>query len=397
MFWPAVRATKERSRVASIRFKNIIKRYENGALAVDDVSFDVADGAFCVLLGPSGCGKSTLLRMLAGLEAITQGDVFVGDARVNDRSPKDRDIAMVFQNYALYPHLSVLDNIAFPLEARGVGRKERRERAAKVGSSVQLDGLLERKPAELSGGQRQRVALARAIIREPKAFLFDEPLSNLDAKMRQSMRAELRMLHRRLGVTSIYVTHDQEEAMALADQIVVMSAGEVRQIGAPMDVYNAPADRFVAGFVGVPAMNFLEGRVAIDASGVNFVCEGNLLPLPRTWGEALRSHIGTPLTLAVRPTAMRLTQSGVGMSLRVRGAELLGDQMDLHTLGPGNTPVVARVSSRVDVREGDTIRVSCDPIGTHIFQQGPFGLRVCGNWSETSNAEPSVANAFAAT
>ncbi len=364
--------------MTAIRFQHVSKRYENGALAVDDVSFDVSDGAFCVLLGPSGCGKSTLLRMLAGLEAISQGDVLVGDRRVNDLSPKDRDIAMVFQNYALYPHLSVLDNIAFPLEARGVGRKERRERAAKVGSSVQLDGLLERRPAELSGGQRQRVALARAIIREPKAFLFDEPLSNLDAKMRQSMRAELRSLHRRLGVTSIYVTHDQEEAMALADQIVVMNAGNVRQIGAPMDVYDAPADRFVAGFVGVPAMNFFDGRVSIDPSGVHFVCEGNLLPLPRAWADRLAPHKAQSLSLGVRPSALRVVKDGPGLSLRVRGVELLGDQADLHALGPGNVPVIARVSSRLDVREGDTIRAACDPAGTHVFHHGTLGARICG-------------------
>lgn len=364
--------------MTAIRFQHVSKRYENGALAVDDVSFDVADGAFCVLLGPSGCGKSTLLRMLAGLEAISGGDVHVADRRVNDLSPKDRDIAMVFQNYALYPHLSVLDNIAFPLEARGVARKERRERAAKVAASVQLDGLLERRPAELSGGQRQRVALARAIIREPKAFLFDEPLSNLDAKMRQSMRAELRSLHRRLGVTSIYVTHDQEEAMALADQIVVMNAGKVRQIGAPMDVYNAPADRFVAGFVGVPAMNFFDGRVTIDASGVHFVCEGNLLPLPRVWADSLAAYKAQSLSLGVRPSALRIVKDGPGLSLRVRSIELLGDQADLHALGPGNVPVIARVPSRLDVREGDTVRAACDPVGTHVFHHGPLGSLICG-------------------
>lgn len=383
--------------MAAIKFRNIVKRYENGALAVDGVSFDVADGAFCVLLGPSGCGKSTLLRMLAGLEAITQGDVFVGEKRVNEQSPKDRDIAMVFQNYALYPHLSVLDNIAFPLEARGVAKKERREQAAKIASSVQLDGLLDRKPGELSGGQRQRVALARAIIREPKAFLFDEPLSNLDAKMRQSMRGELRGLHRRLGVTSIYVTHDQEEAMALADQIVVMSAGKVRQIGAPMDVYNAPADRFVAGFVGVPAMNFLEGRVTIDGSGVHFVCEGNLLPLPRAWAEALTPHTGQSLTLGVRPGAMMPSKSGAGMSLRVRGVELLGDQMDLHALGPGNSPMIARVASRLDIREGDTLRVACDPAGTHVFHPGPLGSRICGHHVEQHAQAAVAAGSMAAT
>jgi sn-glycerol 3-phosphate transport system ATP-binding protein len=381
--------------VTAIRFKHVSKRYENGALAVDDVSFEVADAAFCVLLGPSGCGKSTLLRMLAGLEGISSGEVHVGDRLVNNLSPKDRDIAMVFQNYALYPHLSVLDNIAFPLEARGVGRKERRERAAKVGASVQLDGLLERRPAELSGGQRQRVALARAIIREPKAFLFDEPLSNLDAKMRQSMRAELRSLHRRLGVTSIYVTHDQEEAMALADQIVVMSAGKVRQIGPPMEVYNAPADRFVAGFVGVPAMNFFEGRVTIDAAGVHFVCEGNLLPLPRVWADKLAEHKSSSLALGVRPTALRVVKDGPGLSLRVRSIELLGDQADVHALGPGNVPVIARVSSRLDVREGDTIRAACDPVGTHVFHHGPLGELICGHHAEVASVHTSQPSSLA--
>lgn len=385
--------------MASISLKNIVKDFASASRVVDDVCVDVADGSFCVLLGPSGCGKSTLLRIIAGLEHATSGDIVIGARRVNDVSPKDRDIAMVFQNYALYPHLSVVDNIAFPLEARGVSKRERRERAAKVAASVQLESLLDRKPSELSGGQRQRVALARAIIREPKAFLFDEPLSNLDAKMRQVMRVELRALHRRLGITSVYVTHDQEEALALADQIVVLAAGKVRQVGSPTDIYNTPADRFVAGFVGVPSMNFLP--CTLDASGTSCIIGRSdsstglsTIPLPAHWAEPLHAHFtrqggkngntaGNRCVLGIRPSSLQLcTPDSAALRLRIRSTELLGDVIDVHATVQGDHEVVARLPAHAVHASGSLANASIDCTidfsGAHMFEASGEGTRLCG-------------------
>ncbi len=363
---------------------------------LDDVSFDVPDGAFCVLLGPSGCGKSTLLRIIAGLEDASSGELRIGDVRMNERSPKDRDIAMVFQSYALYPHLSVVDNIAFPLEARGVAKKERRERAAKVAESVQLAGLLDRRPAQLSGGQRQRVALARAIIREPRVFLFDEPLSNLDAAMRQAMRVEIRALHKRLGVTSVYVTHDQEEALALADRIVVMRSGKVRQVGSPMEIYEAPADRFVAGFVGVPAMNFVRCNVSRTQAGTQLLCGDAAIAAPQSWSDALANI--SECWLGVRPSALRLVRSNANTNVvrvRVVNVELLGDVMDLHGFGPSGTPMIARVPSSRDVREGDVVSMALDFSGAHAFTidaaGDQSGTRLCGGLAAHERASAVAA------
>ncbi len=250
--------------MASVSFREVRKKY--GELEViHGVSTEVADGEFVVIVGPSGCGKSTLLRMVAGLEPITSGEIRIGERVVNDLEPKDRDIAMVFQNYALYPHMSVYENMSYGLRIKGFAKDDIETRVQKAASILELKGFLDRKPRQLSGGQRQRVAMGRAIVREPAVFLFDEPLSNLDAKLRVQMRAELQALHRRLGTTSLYVTHDQVEAMTLAHRMIVMNAGRAEQIGAPLELYDAPANLFVAGFIGSPAMNMLTGR--LDADG----------------------------------------------------------------------------------------------------------------------------------
>src|SRR5512146_2313598 len=247
--------------MAHVTLEGVRKVYENGFVAVHDASFEIADGEFVVLVGPSGCGKSTTLRMIAGLEAVSSGQVRIGDRIVNDVPPKDRDIAMVFQNYALYPHMTVRENLAFGLKLRKLPRAEIGARVQHAASLLELDAILDRRPAQLSGGQRQRVAVGRAIVREPAVFLFDEPLSNLDAKLRVQMRREISSLHRRLGATMVYVTHDQTEAMTMGDRIVVMNAGHVQQIGTPMELYDHPVNMFVAGFIGSPAMNFVPGTV----------------------------------------------------------------------------------------------------------------------------------------
>ena len=247
--------------MASIGLKNVVKKYDNGHVAVNDANLEIADGEFMVLVGPSGCGKSTTLRMIAGLEAITAGDIMIGDRRVNDVQPGDRDIAMVFQNYALYPHMTVRDNLSFGLRTRKMAKSEIEARITRAAEILSIHALLDRQPAEMSGGERQRIALGRAIVRQPAAFLFDEPLSNLDAKLRVQMRIELARLHQTLGTTTVYVTHDQVEAMTLGDRITVMNNGVIQQVDTPLNLYHQPANHFVAGFLGSPAMNFLSGAV----------------------------------------------------------------------------------------------------------------------------------------
>jgi multiple sugar transport system ATP-binding protein len=262
--------------MSGIRLEDVTKRYPNGVRAVDDVSLDIADGEFMVLVGPSGCGKTTLLRSIAGLEDVTAGTIWIGDSDVTEKTPQQRDIAMVFQNYALYPHMSVADNLAYGLKLRRMAKAERDARVRDIAVKLGLDELLSRKPAALSGGQRQRVAMGRAIVREPKAFLMDEPLSNLDAKLRVSMRAELARLHERLGVTTVYVTHDQVEAMTLGQRVAVMRDGVIQQVDAPQNLFNRPRNLFVAAFIGSPAMNLVEARIAgglIRFAGIE-------LPLP---------------------------------------------------------------------------------------------------------------------
>ncbi len=308
-----------------VALESVEKTYPNGFKAIHGIDIDIADGEFVVLVGPSGCGKSTLLRMVAGLETVTGGAIRIGDRVVNDLEPADRDIAMVFQNYALYPHMSVRDNMAYGLKNRGFDRAEIERRVNEAARILQLDAMLDRRPRQLSGGQRQRVAMGRAIVREPAVFLFDEPLSNLDAKLRVQMRVEIKKLQQSLGTTSIYVTHDQVEAMTMANRLVVMNAGVAEQIGTPIEVYEKPASTFVAGFIGSPAMNFLSAQVGDDGHTVK-LSDGTTLPL--TNGGAAP---GRPVTLGLRPEHMLPTSDADGtLSIEVDLVEHLGADTLIH-------------------------------------------------------------------
>ena len=344
--------------MANITLKNVKKSYGNNAV-VHGVDVDIADGEFIVIVGPSGCGKSTLLRMIAGLEEITDGEVSIGSRVVNKLEPKDRDIAMVFQNYALYPHMSVYDNMAYGLRIRKLSDADIETRVQKAAKILELGALLQRKPRELSGGQRQRVAMGRAIVREPAAFLFDEPLSNLDAKLRVQMRLEIQKLHRELKTTSIFVTHDQVEAMTLAQRMIVMNAGRAEQIGAPMEVYDNPATMFVAGFIGSPAMNFLPGFV----KGGNLqLAEGVGIALPPAIFEKTKD--GDAITLGVRPEHFAVTASG--MPFRVENAEALGADSLVHGVIAGALCVV-RVDGHSRHANGETLCVTAAPDKLYFF------------------------------
>ncbi len=323
------------------------------------VSIDIAEGEFVVLVGPSGCGKSTLLRMLAGLEHVTSGEIMIGDRVVNSLPPKDRDIAMVFQNYALYPHLTVADNMAFSLMLKNASKAEIMERVHPAAEILGLTNLLDRYPRQLSGGQRQRVAMGRAIVRDPQVFLFDEPLSNLDAKLRVSMRAEIKNLHQRLKTTTVYVTHDQIEAMTMADKIVVMHDGRVEQVGAPLDLYDNPSNLFVAGFIGSPAMNMLTGRVDPDHASRFVTGDGVALPLARPANSTMPGNA----IYGLRPESMHL---GGDIPLTVEVVEPTGSET--HVIGRiGATEVVGVFRERVSAGPGERIGIRIDTSATHLF------------------------------
>ena len=362
--------------MAQVTLSNVGKQY--GAIeAVRDFSLEIADGEFVVLVGPSGCGKSTTLRMIAGLEDITTGTISIEGRVVNEDHPKDRDIAMVFQNYALYPHMSVSQNMAFALKLRKIPKDEIDRRVRTTAAMLGIETLLKRKPRQLSGGQRQRVALGRAIVREPKAFLFDEPLSNLDAKLRVTTRAELKALHQRLKTTTIYVTHDQEEAMTLGDRIVVMADGLIQQRGTPFAVYRHPVNRFVASFIGTPPMNFVEGSIVQQEEGLRFESEGGqiTLRLDEAHARQLRPARGLPTTLGLRPQAMTLARAetpGRTICATVRIIELLGDQMDV-VCTIGRQPLIARVRAEPGVSSGDMVHLAVELDRLHFFAPGEFG------------------------
>jgi multiple sugar transport system ATP-binding protein len=344
--------------MASVNINGVRKSFGNVAI-IHGVSVDIRDGEFVVLVGPSGCGKSTLLRMIAGLENITGGEIRIGPRVVNNVPPKERDIAMVFQNYALYPHMTVADNMAFSLKLR---RAPRDEIAAKVNRAAEILGLqklLDRYPRQLSGGQRQRVAMGRAIVRDPQVFLFDEPLSNLDAKLRVAMRTEIKALHQRLTTTTVYVTHDQIEAMTMADKIVVMHDGIVEQIGAPLELYDRPANLFVAGFIGSPAMNFIKGR--LEDGG--FVSEGGLR-LPA--GAAPAGSDGRPVIYGIRPEHFQLTDAGVPLEVVV--VEPTGSET-LVVAKAGGQELLCVFRERITAGPGETIRVQPSPDLVHLFDQ----------------------------
>jgi len=342
--------------MATLTLDNVKKSYADREV-VHGVSCDVADGELVVVVGPSGCGKSTLLRMVAGLEDITSGAVAIDGRVVNGVEPKDRDIAMVFQNYALYPHMSCFDNIAYGLRMRGMDNGEIRTRVGRAAATLQLDGLLDRKPRQLSGGQRQRVAMGRAIVRDPKVFLFDEPLSNLDAKLRVQMRVEIKRLQQDLHVTSLYVTHDQVEAMTLADRLIVMNAGNADQIGPPLELYERPATAFVAGFIGSPAMNLIEGRV--DGAGVVI---GNC-----TVPFAGNGNAGQTILVGLRPEHLELAGDGP-LPLSVELLERLGADTIVHgKLGGDGIAMTARAAGTIDPPLGQTLRFAVRPEHIHLF------------------------------
>jgi multiple sugar transport system ATP-binding protein len=325
----------------NVRFENITKRFD-ASVVVDQLDLAVSEGEFAVLLGPSGCGKTTTLRMLAGLEDATSGDIFIGDERVNDVPTRYRDVAMVFQNYALYPHMTIAENVAYPLRVRKTPVGEINQRVKRVADMLEIQGLLGRRPRELSGGERQRVALARAIIREPRVYLMDEPLSNLDAKLRVHMRGELKRLQRELGTTTIYVTHDQAEAMTLADRIAIMRAGKLQQFDTPMSIYNRPANRFVAEFVGSPGMNFIEGT--INAAARNFTSNALTLTLEESQLVRLTGH--ERISFGIRPEHIEVSNAERDGWLRanVYVTELMGNETFVF-LKLGDDKLVARASA----------------------------------------------------
>ena len=353
--------------MAQVHLRGVKKTYDNKIEVIHGIDMEIADGEFIVIVGPSGCGKSTLLRMVAGLERITGGEVAIGDRVVNELEPKDRDIAMVFQNYALYPHMSVYQNMAYGLKIKKMPKDEIERRVQKAAKILELGTFLQRLPRQLSGGQRQRVAMGRAIVREPAVFLFDEPLSNLDAKLRVQMRLEIKRLQRELGVTSIYVTHDQVEAMTLADRLIVMNSGVADQIGTPMDVYDRPASVFVAGFIGSPAMNFLAAKVgqdrkSVDLAGTN--ANGAIsLPLARPTSAA----VGTAVALGVRPEHLHPAADGP-LQFEVELAEPLGADTLLHgRFGAARELVTVRQGGHVIARPGEMRHFKAEPGHLHLF------------------------------
>jgi len=347
--------------MANVKIDNVFKRY-GAAQVMHGVSADISDGEFVVLVGPSGCGKSTLLRMLAGLEQISEGEISIGDTVVNDMLPKDRDIAMVFQSYALYPHKTVYDNISFPLLMAKRPKDEIDQKVRAAADILDLTNYLKRYPKELSGGQRQRVAMGRAIVRDPQVFLFDEPLSNLDAKLRVTMRVEIKRLHQRLGTTIVYVTHDQIEAMTMADKIVVMRDGRVEQIGRPLDLYDAPANTFVAGFIGSPSMNFINGKIAAKAGGKVFVSDGGLeLPLPETPASE-----GQSVIYGIRPEHIEVGESATQVEVVV--VEPTGSESQIFAR-VGDENIDALVKERIVAQSGDSIGFVIDPAQVHLFDR----------------------------
>ncbi|MFQ6131219.1 MAG: ABC transporter ATP-binding protein [Armatimonadota bacterium] len=352
-------------------------------VAVKDLNLEIQDKEFVVLVGPSGCGKTTCLRMIAGLEEVTEGEIHIGDRLVNDVSPKDRDIAMVFQNYALYPHMSVFDNMAFGLKLRKVPKQEIRDRVQRAADMLGLADLLHRKPKELSGGERQRVALGRAIVREPAVFLMDEPLSNLDAKLRIETRAELIKLHRRLGITTVYVTHDQVEAMTMGDRIVVLRDGLVQQVDTPLGLYNNPVNRFVAGFIGSPPMNFLDCQLAQRDGGIWVDAESFAVRASDSQNGALVPHLGKRMEFGLRPedifdaelSPTVKPEPGNTVRVKVEVVEPMGATSILY-LNSGSHSLVASVDSETRAKEGEELEVVMDMEHAHIFDK-ETELAVC--------------------
>jgi len=352
--------------MAKVQLQGVRKVYDNGQVAVQGATFEVADGELMVLVGPSGCGKSTLLRMVAGLEEISGGTLTIGDRVVNDVAPKDRDIAMVFQSYALYPHMTVAENLAFGLKLRGHDKATISKRVTEAAETLGLTDMLDKLPKAMSGGQRQRVALGRALVREPAVFLLDEPLSNLDAKLRHSVRTEIAQLHRKLGTTMIYVTHDQVEAMTLGQRIVVLKDGVIQQIDTPMALYDRPANLFVAGFLGSPAMNVLRGTLQRTDSGV--VVQDAQLTAPLGQAAIDPAWIGRTVAVGVRPEHLQpaAADDASAFVATIAGIEPVGNEIFVNMTG-GGQPLVMRVAPQALPAVGETIRVAIHPQGLHFF------------------------------
>jgi multiple sugar transport system ATP-binding protein len=394
--------------MAQVLLEKVTKIYPGGVKAVDAIDLHIKDQEFIVLVGPSGCGKSTTLRMVAGLEEITGGAIRIGSRVVNDVPPKDRDIAMVFQNYALYPHMTVYKNMAFGLKLRGMPKAEIHQKVIDAARMLDIEHLLERKPKALSGGQRQRVAVGRAIVRNPSCFLFDEPLSNLDAKLRVTTRAELKRLHQRLRTTTIYVTHDQEEAMTLGDRIVVMKDGLIQQSDTSLETYQRPKNRFVAGFIGMPPMNFFDGQLKARGDEIYFeegtlknarVAEGRsdepqvkvgeltlpgngfTIPLPRHLREVLGARVGQHIVLGIRPEHFSLhpiegDTTATSIKVTVNVTEPLGNDMDIYMTTPFHAHVVGRVEAEAGVQTGSQIDMYVDVRKIHCFEPGATGMNL---------------------
>lgn len=363
--------------MAGLLLKGIGKTYPNGFKAVQSFDLKIEDGEFIIFVGPSGCGKSTTLRLVAGLEDISAGELFIDNNLVNDIEPKDRDIAMVFQNYALYPHMTVFDNMAFSLKLRKMPKPEIKQQVEEVAKILNIEELLQRKPKELSGGQRQRVAIGRAIVRKPKVFLFDEPLSNLDAKLRVQMRIELAKLHQRLKTTFIYVTHDQVEAMTLGTRIVVMKDGIIHQVDSPLNLYSKPINKFVASFIGSPQMNFISAMATQSKEGVFLTFGSNSILLPEGKAKILtdKGYINKEVIMGIRPEDIYDTQLSSEsfekgfIEAKVDVTELLGSEVFLY-LEMGNDKITAKVDSRTMAKVGDTVELAIDLNKIHIFDKG---------------------------
>ncbi|MBP6873107.1 MAG: sn-glycerol-3-phosphate ABC transporter ATP-binding protein UgpC [Clostridia bacterium] len=363
--------------MASLSFQHVYKKYEGGVVAVSDFNLEVADKEFVILVGPSGCGKSTTLRMLAGLENISEGEIYIEDRLINDVLPKDRDIAMVFQNYALYPHMTVYDNMAFALKLRKMSKDEIKRRVTEAAKILEIEHLLQRKPKALSGGQRQRVALGRAIVRDPKVFLMDEPLSNLDAKLRVQMRVEITKLHHRLKTTVVYVTHDQTEAMTMGTRIVVMKDGFIQQVDSPTELYDNPVNTFVAGFIGMPPMNFIEGLIAVEGSDVYVTFENISVKLPERYAvEEVMERDGQQVIFGVRPEALTDETTFVSdhpeasFVADVDVVELLGAETYLYVTVNGSLPLTCRVDPTTSQSVvGESVDLAIDTNRVHLFDK----------------------------
>ena len=363
--------------MASLSLQHVYKKYEGGVVAVSDFNLEIADKEFIILVGPSGCGKSTTLRMVAGLEDISEGEVYIGDRLINDILPKDRDIAMVFQNYALYPHMTVFDNMAFGLKLRKIPKEDIKRRVGEAAKILEIEHLLERKPKALSGGQRKRVALGRAIVRDPKVFLMDEPLSNLDAKLRVQMRVEITKLHQRLQTTIIYVTHDQTEAMTMGTRIVVMKDGFIQQVDSPTELYEHPVNTFVAGFIGMPPMNFINASIHVEAGDVYVAFENSTIKLPARYAvPEVLEHDGKEVIFGVRPEAITddityvQQHEDTSFSADVDVVELLGAETYLYVTVNGALPLTARVDPTTSQsRVGEVVGLAIDANRIHLFDK----------------------------